>query len=318
MSMLHRGKQAARQVTWRTLYPALHALRTRPTLTLETFFTRSDYDAYQATSAAEQARRRQRERTIHRGRRAFRTHGYCHPCGKWTRLYTTDRAALAADDGTWEPYWREHQLCPMCGLSSRIRAAVHVLDEIVKPGPEARIYLPEQTTRLHTYMKQRFLHLAASEYLGDGPLALGSTDGRGIRNESLTSLTFADASFDVIMPLEIFEHVPEYADAFAECARCLRPGGVLLFTVPFYPELATTERLASVGPEGVIHHTLPPEIHGDPLSPEGCLCFYHYGWDVLDALRAAGFGQCAVHTYWSEKLGYLGTRQFVFVCEKSS
>ena len=40
--------------------------------------------------------------------------------------------------------------------------------------------------------------------------------------------------------------------------------------------------------DGRIEHLQPPEYHGDPLGG-GVLCFHHFGWDLLEALREAGF-----------------------------
>jgi hypothetical protein len=34
---------------------------------------------------------------------------------------------------------------------------------------------------------------------------------------------------------------------------------------------------------------LEPEYHGDPLSSDGILCFYHFGWDLLEEFRRCGF-----------------------------
>ena len=34
----------------------------------------------------------------------------------------------------------------------------------------------------------------------------------------------------------------------------------------------------------------PPEYHGDPLGG-GVLCFHHFGWDLLDAMRECGFAE---------------------------
>ncbi len=48
-----------------------------------------------------------------------------------------------------------------------------------------------------------------------------------------TRLPFAGGSFDTILATEVFEHLPRPRLAIEECARVLRPGGKLLFTVPF-------------------------------------------------------------------------------------
>lgn len=43
----------------------------------------------------------------------------------------------------------------------------------------------------------------------------------------------ADASFDTALCTEVLEHIPEPAPFLARAARCLRPGGRLVLTVPF-------------------------------------------------------------------------------------
>ncbi|MCB9653673.1 MAG: class I SAM-dependent methyltransferase [Deltaproteobacteria bacterium] len=45
-------------------------------------------------------------------------------------------------------------------------------------------------------------------------------------------LPFEDATFDVVLATQVFEHVPEPEQAVSEAARVLRAGGRLIFTVP--------------------------------------------------------------------------------------
>jgi SAM-dependent methyltransferase len=54
-------------------------------------------------------------------------------------------------------------------------------------------------------------------------------------DSSLTALPFADASFDSCLCTEVMEHIPDDDAAAGELARCLRPGGRLLMTVPHPP-----------------------------------------------------------------------------------
>lgn len=69
------------------------------------------------------------------------------------------------------------------------------------------------------------------------PHALGFTHSRGhnrLVGADLTCLPFKSGSFDVVSALDVVEHVPDDAKAIAEISRVLRPGGILVGSVPAY------------------------------------------------------------------------------------
>jgi SAM-dependent methyltransferase len=238
-----------------------------------------------------------------------RLRGYCGVCRAWTR-FAVGHDLSSEFEGRAVPWWRETVTCPACLLNTRMRLSVHLFEDHLNPAPGARIYLTEQTTSLYARIARRFPHAIGSEFLRDGT-PRGETNGAGIRREDLTALTFPDASFDFIVSLEVLEHVPDYKAALRECARVLSPSGTLLLTAPFHGREQNLIR-ARIGQNGEIEHLEPPEYHGDPLSSEGCLCFYHFGWELLGDLRGAGFREVAAFMCWSPKLGYLGEQvQFV-------
>jgi hypothetical protein len=83
-------------------------------------------------------------------------------------------------------------------------------------------------------------------------------------------------------------------------------------TVPFLLHGADTIVRARIDSSGFLEHLLPPEYHGDPRQPDaGILCFQHFGWDVLDDLRAAGFGSAELLILWSRTFGYLGGGEII-------
>jgi len=72
----------------------------------------------------------------------------------------------------------------------------------------------------------------------------GKGDGRGLQTEfweqtkldivsDITAIPESDASFDVIMCIEVFEHLPEPIKAIQEFSRLLKPRGYLILTAPF-------------------------------------------------------------------------------------
>lgn len=70
--------------------------------------------------------------------------------------------------------------------------------------------------------------------------ALGRCRRRGQRELAQArgeNLPIADASADVVTALDLLEHIPDDAAALREFARVLRPGGILLVTVPACPFL---------------------------------------------------------------------------------
>jgi ubiquinone/menaquinone biosynthesis C-methylase UbiE len=48
----------------------------------------------------------------------------------------------------------------------------------------------------------------------------------------IESMPFADATFETVVCTEVLEHVPHPESALAEMRRVLRPGGLLLGSVP--------------------------------------------------------------------------------------
>jgi SAM-dependent methyltransferase len=207
--------------------------------------------------------------------------------------------------------WRERLVCPVTGLNARMRAACHILDIELAPRRDDTIYITEQVTPLFNYLTTQFSNLAGSEYLGDR-VPLGQKDERGVRNEDLTRLTFPDGSFSCLVSLDCFEHFADHERAFAECRRVLGPGGGLLWSVPFN-RLERNETRARLKEDGTIQHLLEPIYHGDPVRTEGCLCFTHFGWEMLDEVRRVGFSDAYAVLFWSLEFGYLGGEQILFV-----
>lgn len=282
------------------------------------FSSFADFTSYYKTMEEAFKSQQQHQMKLLTGADTFTAPGYCFPCARQVNfmidyLYSGDETVA----GLKIPNWRERVICPHCGLNNRIRASVQFLEETLGCTPQSAIYISEQTTPLYQHLHAKYANLVGSEYLGDR-VHFGAVDTvSGHRNESITKLSFADESFDFVLSFDVFEHIPEYHKALQECFRVLKPGGRLLFTVPFRMDSETNLCRATMNEEGRVTHLMEPEYHGDPINDAGCLCFYHFGWQLLDELKNCGFTSAAAHVYWSDTLGYLGQHQSMFCAVKA-
>ena len=270
-----------------------------------------DYRRHVARMESIYSERRRLERDLQKNHsRAFDVPGFSYAAGKPVKF----RADFAYSNGT-DVNWREWLVCPVTGLNNRLRAAVHLADSELGLLPSDSVYLTEQVTALYRYLGQRFANLVGSEYLGE-QVSRGETDSRGVRNEDLTRLSFPDESFDGLLSFDCFEHMPDFVAGMREVARVLKRGGCMMWTVPFRADLQRNLVRASLGADGEFVHHEPPEYHGDPINAAGCLCFTHFGWEMLAQVKEAGFNDAYALAYWSDIFGYLGVEQFVFVAVK--
>lgn len=192
---------------------------------------------------------------------------------------------------------RESLRCETCSSISRHRATVAVLQDAMGDTADARIYITEQASMLFMALRKRMRNLVGSEFVRSFRKRCGLSmwmRSQGclsfVRFQDITALSFRRSSKEAVVSFDVLEHVPDYRQALREFCRVLKPGGVLVMTVPFYVASAASETIACLGTDGKVETFGPAEYHGDPLSP-GVLCFHHLGWDLLDAMREAGFSE---------------------------
>lgn len=240
--------------------------------------------------------------------------GYCYVCDCFSNLVINYSRGQEIN-GLKIPNWRETLSCSNCHLNNRTRGALHIFHQECSPNQESKIYLTEQVSSLYKYVAHKFPHTWGSEYLGD-EIPYGTVTNNGIRNESLTHLSFEKNSFDYILSFDVLEHIPNYLQAIKECFRVLRPNGKLLWSVPFNINSPSNIIRATVDTEGNITHLKPPQYHGDPLRKEGVLCFQVFGWQMLDEMKNIGFRNVTAMIYRSRFYGYLGTGNTIFIAQK--
>jgi hypothetical protein len=241
---------------------------------------------------------------------AFEVAGFSYPAEEKVNFL----ADFVFSDGK-NVNWRERLVCPKTGLNNRQRAAVHIMDSELGVIPQESVYITEQVTALYNFLLVKNPGVIGSEFLG-ASIPRGSFDKKGVRNEDLTKLTFENDTFDVVLSFDCLEHMPDFVSGIKEVSRVVKPGGRLMWSVPFRTDLEFNLQRASLDPKGRIIHHEQPEYHGDPISSEGCLCFTHFGWEMLEQVKNAGFKKAYALAYWSDIFGYLGVEQFLFVAEK--
>lgn len=220
---------------------------------------------------------------------------------------------------TGQVNWRERLICARCGLNNRLRLSMTMLNRFTTnmQGKEPRIYATEHLTPLGEVLCQRYDNIRLSEYFGP-KVAKGSITEKGVMNQDVTDLTFPDCSYDIVLSFDVLEHVPDYHAALREFHRVLDHNGTLLLSVPFVTSSLQSIVRARLNADGEIEHLLEPEYHGDPVNPEGgVLCFYHYGWSLLEDLREAGFADAFVSLNWSLGYGHIGSEQVMIVATRS-
>jgi len=126
--------------------------------------------------------------------------------------------------------------------------------------------------------------LLYSEYFEN---AQSGTFVEGVRCETLSRLTYADASFDLVLTSETLEHVPRLELALSEIHRVLKPGGLHVFTVPLMPGVAATYPRREITPEGQIRDLAPPICH--PGGDVGYPVTTEIGRDFPTIVDRAGF-----------------------------
>ena len=273
-----------------------------------------DYKEYASGMAAEYSKRELYESSLNKDKKKS-MEGYCYVC-KQKSNFNVDYLYAYKKNGILTPNWRESLICQGCCLNNRMRASIHLFETLLHANRDSKIYISEQTTPLYKWFADNYPHVTGSEYLG-GIIPFGTTNKAGIRNESLTQLTFSDNQFDFTICFDIFEHIPNYRNAFRECFRILKPEGVLFFTVPFDLDAERNIIRAVITGGKEIQHILPPEYHGDPMNTKGCLSFYIFGWEILNELKETGFTDVSAYLNWSNELGYLGREQAAFVAKKN-
>jgi SAM-dependent methyltransferase len=155
----------------------------------------------------------------------------------------------------------------------------------------------------------------ATHFYPDKPL--GSFHN-GYQNEDLLRQTFPDEFFDLVITLDVTEHVPDPEKMFKEIYRTLKPGGAYISTFPIHKrQIQPIDKRVSFDVEGeLVYIKEPPEFHGNPIDLEGSLVWTDFGHDIhIEIAQLTGF-DVEVTRFADALHGIIGEYTEVIVCWK--
>lgn len=135
--------------------------------------------------------------------------------------------------------------------------------------------------------------------------------------QNLEEQTFEDETFDLVITLEVFEHVMHPLKAISEIARTLKPGGATLMSVPVVRKFEPSRRRARLE-NGKINHLLDPQYHGNPISTKGALVTVDWGFDIASQMASASGMYFVMQTFNDYNLGILDEYNQILIGYKSA
>jgi SAM-dependent methyltransferase len=171
--------------------------------------------------------------------------------------------------------------CALGGCIPRERALAKALFSYYGRGEVRRLDIHEAAPSARGISKWLVRNCTGYVMSGYFPgKAFGSMIGP-LRNEDLERQTFPDERFDIVLHLDVMEHLFHPFQALREIYRTLKPGGHCFFTAPTYPEMVKSRQVAQLRDDGTLAIEGKPEYHGNPQNEEeGALVTWRYGYDL--------------------------------------
>ena len=213
-------------------------------------------------------------------------------------------------------WFRDNLFCESCegGSIPRERALMLALRHDVSNWKELYIHESSPAERgVSKYLQRNASRYLPTHYFPDTPP--GHLHGE-TRCENLEAQTFADSTFDVVITQDVMEHVFNPMAAYQEIYRTLKPGGCYIHTTPIYKGLTETVRRASLNADTTINHIFEPEYHGNPISGEGSLVTFHYGYDLADLIAEWTPFDVEIRRFNDRKHGIVAEFTEVIICRK--
>jgi SAM-dependent methyltransferase len=242
--------------------------------------------------------------------------GQCVVCGALTRFVD------------FTENLRESCVCARCQATNRHRQVAYVVCNAMQARLRRRVRSLAAVTRVSDLIVynteaggpiHRTLRTLpgyrCSEYFGSHYQSGERVNG--IVHQDLMHLAMEDASVDLVLSSDVFEHIPDPYTAHAEVHRVLRPNGRHVFTVPFHQMEFLDDVRAHIDDRGVLVLDKEAIYHHDPIRPsEGALVYTIFGLEMLVKLRRIGF-LTNLYKLYSPLHGIFGPNAIVFEAVKA-
>lgn len=225
--------------------------------------------------------------------------GYCPICEKETTFY---------EYGEW---LRDYYVCGSCMSIPRQRELINALNIFVPNWDSLVVHESSPGGKSSDYIKVKCKNYTESQWFKD---VKNGDYVEGVRCENLECLTFDDNSFDLFITQDVFEHVFNVEKAFEEIERVLKPGGMHIFTMPWYPNIKT--KLRAVLKNEKIEYLEEPVYHGNPIEGDGSLVVHDWGSDFVDVINKSSKMQTTVYLQKDRSMGLDGEHLYVFISKK--
>ncbi len=231
--------------------------------------------------------------------------GFCPICEAPATFVSTER------------WLRDGLTCQSCANGSvpRERALAHVLNRIRPNWRDLAIHESSPTGRgISLKLGRECTQYTPTHYF---PEKRFGKIVNGFRNESLEQQTFKDSLFDIVVTLDVFEHVFNPGQMIREIHRTLKPGGLYLSTFPVRKHQVTSHRpRARKESDGSLTYLDTVEVHENPVSGDGSLVTFDYGYDIHNMLAYWAPFEVEGSRFNMRHLGILGEYTEVFACQK--
>ncbi len=211
-----------------------------------------------------------------------------------------------------EGEWLRDQLkCARCRSIPRWRTIVRVLETFFPGWRQMAIHECSPGGSSSAKLAWECRGCVQTHWYPDAPA--GSVKDR-YRSENLEQ-TFPDASFDMVITLDVFEHVLDPREGSPRWRGRSSPGAPTFSPSPGSIWKPTLVR-AVCQPDGTVRHLAEPDYHGNPIDAEGSVVATESGVDLADFVyRCSGLTTTAVHVH-DRRQGIEGKFIEVFISRK--